>query len=334
LTSESFLEGFLEEMNDPQIVHGLWIKGRLSPLEQLTISSYIAQGFLFKLWVYDDWSLYAMQEGLELKDAGSIIPPDQVFSYRHSNQFGHGKGSYAGFSDVFRYKLLYEQGGWWTDMDVTCLAMPKLLSPYVFRLSKHREDWIVGNIMKVPAGSELMKACYDDALVIDEDNRDWMAPIKILNHHINRLGLREFIQVLSNDDSWPVVSRMIIGQTPPEPQWCFIHWMNEEFRRLGLPKNVYKGSSTLGRLMARHGLGEQIVVWISRLEYRVKAGRLYYALLHFRRETFLLSVYYLGYNVFYALSDLYFVTIKPHFDIGGMIRKLFGNNRTDKRSKS
>jgi hypothetical protein len=31
-----------------------------------------------------------------------------------------GKGTYAGFSDLFRYKMLFDRGGWWVDTDVVC----------------------------------------------------------------------------------------------------------------------------------------------------------------------------------------------------------------------
>jgi hypothetical protein len=311
-------------MQTGEIVHGLWIKGPLSPMELLCIKSYLNAGFLFKLWIYDQPQQYPSMPGLELRNAEEIIPADQVFSYKHSNQFGHGKGSYAGFSDIFRYKLLYENGGWWTDMDVTCISAPNLTSNYLFRLSKQREKMIVGNIMKVPKGSELMRACYEDALDIDEDNRDWMAPIKILNHHIERLGLTQHVAVVSNDDSWPEISRLITGIEKLPATWHFIHWMNEEFRRLGLDKSKYIRRSTYGQFCSQYSLGDRILFFKDGFLYRVKAGRIYYAILHFRRETFLESMYYLGYNLFYAVSDLYFVRIKPHFDIGKLVRNLFG----------
>lgn len=309
-----------------EIVHGLWIRGSLSPLEMLTILSYIRRGFQFKLWTYDQPSVYPVMDGLEIKDANLIIPDNQVFSYKHSNQFGHGKGSYAGFSDVFRYKLLYEQGGWWTDMDVTCLKMPDYDAPYLFRYSKRRDHWIVGNIMKVPAGSELMRRCYQEALVINEDNRDWMAPIKILNRNIENLGLAGFAQVISNDDSWPEVSRLTTSEVTVDAHWSFIHWMNEEFRRLEIAKDIYLPETFFGKLMQNYQLGKPILEKKERLKYQLKSGRIYYAFKHFRKQTFLLSLYYLGFNLFYAISDLYFITIKPHFDIGKIFRRLSPKN--------
>lgn len=309
-----------------QVVHGLWIRGALSPLEILTVLSYIRQGFRFKLWTYDQPTVYPVIDGLEIGDANLIIPDSQVFSYKHSNQFGHGKGSYAGFSDVFRYKLLYEQGGWWTDMDVTCLKMPENDTPYLFRYSKRRDHWIVGNIMKVPVGSELMRRCYQEALVINEDNRDWMAPIKILNSNIENLGLTGFAKVISNDDSWPEVSRLATKNAAADEQWSFIHWMNEEFRRLEIAKHVYLPDTFLGQLMQQYQLGTPITERKERIKYQLKSGRIYYAFKHFRKQTFLLSLYYLGFNLFYAISDLYFITIKPHFDIGKFFRRLSPKN--------
>ena len=37
----------------PETVNGLWIKGKLSSLELLTIESFISNGFIFCLWTYD-----------------------------------------------------------------------------------------------------------------------------------------------------------------------------------------------------------------------------------------------------------------------------------------
>lgn len=97
-------------MSTSNTVHGLWIKGGLSSLELLTVYSYCAQGYQFVLWTYNDPGLYNLPEGASVADAREVLPENRVFCYKYSNQFGHGKGSYAGFSDIFRYKLLYEKG--------------------------------------------------------------------------------------------------------------------------------------------------------------------------------------------------------------------------------
>lgn len=44
---------------------------------------------------------------------------------------------------------------------------------------------------------------------------------------------------------------------------------------------------------------------------------------------FLLNTYYLGYKIFYFISDLYFIHTKPHFDIGKFWRRLRGKNAVE-----
>ncbi|MCO5249507.1 MAG: UbiA family prenyltransferase [Chitinophagales bacterium] len=52
------------------------------------------------------------------------------------------------------------------------------------------------------------------------------------------------------------------------------------------------------------------------------------SVLRFLHEIYILlaNLYYLGYKLFYLFSDLYFIQIKPHFDIGKKWRKLMGRN--------
>src|SRR5690606_17267238 len=163
----------------------------LSKIELLTIHSFLKYGYRFRLWLYEPLET-PLPNGVILADAHEIIPREKVFRYKNKNQFGHGKGSVAGFSDIFRYKLLYEKGGWWTDMDITCLSPLFHEKTYFFR--KHHQLNVVGNILKCPKNSVLMKRCYEEAInEIDENNTDWHKPIDILNKHINELQLQLYI---------------------------------------------------------------------------------------------------------------------------------------------
>ncbi|HPK87409.1 MAG TPA: glycosyltransferase, partial [Atribacterota bacterium] len=180
--------------DDNRIVNGLWIGESLSSLEMLTIRSFINHGHTFRLWVYDQLTT-PLPPGVLVMDANIILPAERIFRYKHKNQYGHGKGSLAGFSDIFRYKLLFDHGGWWVDMDVTCLKTLEFKAQYVFR--SHHELKMVGNIMKCPKGSELMKRCFDLASEkVTADNRDWNLPIQILNDQIKYLDLeRNIIEI-------------------------------------------------------------------------------------------------------------------------------------------
>ena len=103
-----------------RIVQGLWIGSQLSQIEVACISSYLKQGHEFHLYAYS--SFPNLPKGAVWKDANEIIPEQDIFTYEK----GPGKGSYAAFANLFRYKLLFEKGGWWSDMDFICLKpLPK-----------------------------------------------------------------------------------------------------------------------------------------------------------------------------------------------------------------
>jgi len=223
-------------------IHLLWIGNHLSLLEKVCLASFIGQGYTCWLWAYDPGLADQVMDQVVLRNAGEIIPPDQVFRYSQGNEFGHGKGSYAGFSDLFRYKVLFEYGGWWSDMDVICLKPLPEGKPYVFR--KHDVLPVVGNLMKVPPRSPLMQACYQRTRhLVHSENRDWLLPIRILNEEIERLGLLAFRQNFTNPDRWEYVRFFRLHRSTIPGHWKAFHWMNEEWRARHLSKEeVYAGS--------------------------------------------------------------------------------------------
>lgn len=220
---------------DNKIVHSLWIGSSLSPLELLTLHSFTHFGHHFYLWTYNE-ILTQLPQNVFIKNAEEIIPKSNVFKYKHSNQYGHGKGSYAGFSDLFRYALLYKYGGWWVDMDVTCIRELSFKEPYIFR--SHHELNIVGNLIKCPPKSDLMNNCYEETLfMVDEMNKNWNRPIEILNRNVNKLGLEGYIRSFSNQDQWRRIKTFLLkNEKIPEHYFAF-HWVNEEWRRHQLNKN-------------------------------------------------------------------------------------------------
>jgi hypothetical protein len=89
-----------------------WHGAALSRLERLSMRSFLANGHAVRLHVYREPA--NVPEGVELADAGATLPPDALFIHEKT-------GSVAAFADWFRYKLLCERGGLWTDTDVVCL---------------------------------------------------------------------------------------------------------------------------------------------------------------------------------------------------------------------
>jgi hypothetical protein len=233
-------------------VHGLWIGKYLSVVELLCVNSFIANGHEFHLWVYETPEA-SLPSALILEDANSIVSSEMVFSYRNKNQFGHGKGSFAGFSDIFRYQLLYKFGGWWTDMDVICLKPLDFSQPYVFRT--HHDFAVVGNIMKCPSGSELMKNCFQKATTtVNAENSDWNLPIKILNDEIVAQKLQDYIVEFTNRDSWMYVRKLLLRNVKIPESWKALHLVNEEWRRNRIDKTAIPRFSYLGKIIRSYNL--------------------------------------------------------------------------------
>jgi hypothetical protein len=135
------------------VINALWI-GQLSPLEQLCLKSFVARGHSVHLYTYDP--IENVPQGVTLQDAAQILPPSQIFR----NRLGKGKGSVAAFSDLFRYKLLLDKGGWWVDADVFCLKPFDFAAPYVFGAE---DKPVASGIIKMPRGCLLAEMCYESA---------------------------------------------------------------------------------------------------------------------------------------------------------------------------
>lgn len=233
-------------------IHALWIGTHLSPIELLCIHSFLEHGHEFHLWVYEKIQT-PLPNTVILENASMIIPKEEVFCYQNTNQYGHGKGSYAGFSDIFRYKLLYQKGGWWADMDVICLKPLEFEEDYVFRT--HHDFPVVGNIMKCPKGSNLMLDCYQEArLSVTSENKDWNKPIEILNRNIEKHQLNKYIKEISNPDSWLFVRKLLYKNIQAKTEWYIIHLLNEEWRRNKIDKNAIYPKSFIGIKLNRYNL--------------------------------------------------------------------------------
>jgi len=252
---------------DNRIVHGLWIGDRLSRLELLTIHSFLRHGHEYHLWLYDELQ-NPLPAQVVIEDANEIIPRDRVIRRKDTDpEAGVGRGSYGLFSDLFRYKLLYERGGYWADMDVTCLRPFDFPDEYVFRT--HRVG-VVGNIMKCPRRSPLMKETYELVAREADANSPWLMSNRVLSRNVERSGLSRFIREdFCNADSWMEQVRPLLEGDPGlPPAWHAIHWMNEVWRTLEATGGMYRGrlidrvpdkddpkpGTTLFRLYDEHGL--------------------------------------------------------------------------------
>ena len=83
-------------------------------MEQMSIQSFIHHGHEYHLYVYDE--VEGIPAGTKIKDANRVLPDSDIFSKTATKTAG-----YVTFSNLFRYQLLKDIGGWWVDLDVVCL---------------------------------------------------------------------------------------------------------------------------------------------------------------------------------------------------------------------
>lgn len=190
-------------------INSFWI-GNFSKLELLTLESFVQNGHEFHLWMYDKPNI-DFTKGVILRDANEILPSAHVFRYK-----GMGDcrpGSLGGFSDIFRYHLLQKQGGWYVDMDVTCLeSFNDIEQPYVFR--SHKKCGTVANIIKCPKECEFLNdLIIETEQKVNADNSNWILPLEILNAHIIKKGLTNYIidAKYFGDDDYEMLKQIKFG---------------------------------------------------------------------------------------------------------------------------
>jgi hypothetical protein len=168
------------------IVQSLWIGGALAEMQILSIRSFLAHGHDYHLYAYD--AVDDVPPGTTVRDACEILPCDSVFCY----QSGFGKGSYSAFSNLFRYKLILERGGWWVDTDVVCLRRFDFDHDFVFATERDFDRTVTcaSSVFKSPPGAAFLEYCVDVASGKDKTTLQWgeIGPT-LFSDAINRFDL-------------------------------------------------------------------------------------------------------------------------------------------------
>jgi len=218
-------------------INCLWVGDYLSTMERLALQSHLNVGHKCHLWVYED--VKNVPEGIVVEDGNEILPMSEIFTY----QTDEGKGSVSAFSNLFRYVLIHERGGWWCDTDVVCLREFLFQNEYVFATEKADEDksyaQITTCVFKCPPKSDLMKYCID---VINQKDRS-----KLKWGEIGPLLLSE-AAIMTNKSSfasdidtfcpihWFDVEKIVMDDMPI-PNSTAVHLWNEMWRRNSMDKN-------------------------------------------------------------------------------------------------
>jgi hypothetical protein len=218
------------------VVQGLWIGDALSALERLSITSFLAHGQEYHLYVYGP--VANVPRGTCLEDARTILPESMIFQYARYP-------SYAGFANYFRYKLLLERGGWWVDTDVVCLRPFDFPEDYVLgsELAGDGQATASSGVLKVPAGSAAMAFAWEQCQSKDPARLNWgETGCRLMAEAIRRHALDRFL--VSCETFAPVPSYEWDRVLDPVHIPTFrqatraVHLWNEMWRRDGRDKDA------------------------------------------------------------------------------------------------
>ncbi|HEU4387710.1 MAG TPA: glycosyltransferase [Blastocatellia bacterium] len=224
------------------IIKGLWIGPELSAMEQLSIRSFLANGHEYHLYVYDD--VANVPPGTIIKDGNEILPASMIFQYKEHK-------SYSAFSNFFRYKLLFERGGWWCDTDIVCLRPFDFTEEYVFSSeSGPRGEVIASGVIRVPPGSQVMGYAWQICQQKDVGELRWgeVGP-RLVAEAVKQLSLDRFVH--STETFCPVSYTdwqcVLDGASVPDfgDSTYAVHLWNEMWRRAGADKNATYQQSCL-----------------------------------------------------------------------------------------
>jgi hypothetical protein len=258
-----------QKMADP--IQSLWFGEELSFLEQMSIKSFINHGHPYHLYLYQRFN--NVPAGVIIEDANKIIPQKEIFTDHY--------GSFATFSDLFRYKLLLDKGGWWVDVDTICLRPFDFNTEYVFSSenlnnTSGKKTRVNSGMIKMPQGCNFAERCYLDSCRIALS----LKPRVLLRSNMRTFFKRDLIKIRM--PHWGVAGPVLLDVLVPEyglskfvqnpevfcplnhfdfkkainSNWSFripsnaysIHFWNELWRRDNIDKNIiYDQNCLYGR---------------------------------------------------------------------------------------
>lgn len=238
-------------------VHMLWVSGPLSRLARLGLASFLARAFPVNVWGYDRAAI--SESGIILRDAAEITP--------RANDF-------AALSSLFRYKVLAQMGGLWSDMDVLALADASALptGPFVAsekrRPFRHREASATGEGLTqvtncfmanpVPRNGDLWHRSAEAVEALKPEDRGWE---NVGPHLLTRLMLEDAshgVTILPPDFVdpvawWNVPGYFLEARDPPAAP--FLHMYASIWAKRGVDAEApFPAGSLIQKLWRAHGL--------------------------------------------------------------------------------
>ena len=245
-------------------VQMLWIDGPLSTLERLAIASFLACGHAVHLYTYG--AVPNVPPATLMMNANDVLPDGPR---RRILQRGPGAGSWAFYSNLFRYRLLHDLGGLWCDTDMVCLR------PFTFAAERPRffaseRTQAAGQgglpvrantcVMQVQARDPLLHDMLERANAMNGDQVPWgSAGPELLTRVVNENKLAGELlapSVFCPIDYWNFTA-LLQGPQQIGGETHAVHFWNEMWRRNFFDKNAAYDPLSLYERLKAHYLGRR-----------------------------------------------------------------------------
>jgi hypothetical protein len=240
----------------------LWVYGAFSKMEKICSNSFVQNKYNLNIWSYG--GLDNAPLGAYVRDAREIIPENSIFKGR--------SGSYAQFSDLFRYAVLCAKGGLWADTDVVCLKAglladrpflvterdqtPKIKKYLKTLLGRPEGKSVTSNLIynPEPAAGNVVDLAYQYAQVFPKEKVVWgelgprlLAAIEsIYPEHGFEIKAPNFANAV---DWWLYPGALLSPGLKNLEETPFLHLYNETWRRAGIDKNAAYPVGSLMKLL-------------------------------------------------------------------------------------
>jgi hypothetical protein len=235
-----------------------WHGGPLPPHCWLSLKSFVDHGHAVTLYSYQELLVPA---GVTNADAAEILPVSELFHQTHRKIVGR----ISAFTDLFRFKLLLERGGWWIDTDMLCLRpdVPEQPIALGWEIKGHvvgtaamklpRQHWFAAKLYEAArglirakgAGAKLAWAEIGPTLLTRLVLECGLAPKLEPHHRFYPVGWHDYQVVLKPEEQESVRERVRDS--------VFLHLWTEMYRRDGLDPAAAPPGSWLAAMFRRHG---------------------------------------------------------------------------------
>lgn len=142
-------------------INALWIGDRLNAMSIACLTSFVKHGHQVNLYTYGEIS--NIPQGVHAIDGRAILDESKIIKHKKS-------GSFALFSDIFRYALLSKiDNGIYVDCDVYCLK-PLHVPEHGYLLGYENDHFINGAVLALPRDSDMLNT------LINLSNQPYFTP--------------------------------------------------------------------------------------------------------------------------------------------------------------